>query len=88
MTLCVFSLCERVNTHTHTHTHTHIYIYIYIYIYIDIYTSLAFAGPSSIRAGWGIETNGRFVAPSFSWTTFKWASSNLCPLCIALDFAV
>ena len=25
-------------------------------------TSLAFAGPSGIRAGWGIETNGKFEA--------------------------
>ena len=25
-------------------------------------TSLALAGPSGIRAGWGIETNGRFEA--------------------------
>ena len=27
-----------------------------------IETSLAFAGPSGIRAGWGIEINGRFEA--------------------------
>ena len=26
------------------------------------FTSMAFAGPSGIRAGWGIEINGRFEA--------------------------
>ena len=40
------------------------------------HTSLAFAGPSGIRAEWGIgqwQIRGR-KAPNFGWATFGWAS--------------
>ena len=55
-------------------------------------TSPVFAGTSGIRAGWGIEINGRFEAESppssFGWATFGWVSCNICPLCMPLDLAV
>ena len=43
-------------------------------------TSLALAGPSGIRAGRGIEINGRFEAkrsPALAGATFEWASWNI-----------
>ena len=57
---------------------------------ILVYLPGLLAGPSGIRVGWGInqwQIRGR-KAPNFGWDTFGWASCNLCPLCIALDFAV
>ena len=54
---------------------------------------MALAGLSGIRAGWGIETNGRFEAerptalarPPLGGRAATW---HLCPPCIALDLAI
>ena len=45
-------------------------------------TSLALAGPSGIRAGWGIETNGRLVAerpPASAWAPLGVRAATLTP---------
>ena len=47
---------------THRRIHRQIDIHTYGDTNIHTYTYPAFAGPSGIRAGWGIETNGRFEA--------------------------
>ena len=60
------------------------------YRIICLYFPGLLAGLSGIRVGWGIkqwQIRGR-KAPNFGWATFGWASCNLCPLCIALDFVV
>ena len=41
----------------------------------------------SCRMGYQWQIRGR-KAPNFGWATFRGASGNLCPLCMALDLAV
>ena len=53
-----------------------------LYTYIR-YTSPAFTGPSGIRAGWGIETNGRFDAeklPALAMPPSGGRAATLTPL--------
>ena len=39
-------------------------------VFLCVYTAPALAGPSGIRAGWGIEINGRFGWASCNIDTF------------------
>ena len=60
---------------------------------LDKSISLALAGPSGIRAGWGIEINGRFEAersPASAGPPSGWRAATLIffPPWIALDLAV
>ena len=65
-------------------------LYHFISNYFNEHLPGLLAGPSGIHVGWSInqwQIRGR-KAPNFGRATSRWASCNLCPLCIALDLAV